>query len=174
MEHCDLLEGPTLREAKVAIPAGELDLESLAAAGDPPPGQAQFLRLRPEPLGRIELGRWRNRPDRQVFSAPGRLARVGLAARLVDAGLVAVAPGARSRPGRHGRRRPVRYDAIRATDPTVVYHGRVIREGRWVILHYMFFYAMNDWRSHVRGRQRPRGGLGAVLRRPRAARRRRR
>ena len=61
----DLLEGPTLRDAKVAIPAGSLTLESLAAAGDPPPGQAQFLRFTPRPLQSIELRRWRNRPDRR-------------------------------------------------------------------------------------------------------------
>jgi len=67
VEHADLLEGPTLRDAKVAIPAGSLTLESLAAAGDPPPGQAQFLRFTPRPLRSVELGRWRNRPDRQVF-----------------------------------------------------------------------------------------------------------
>ena len=40
---------------------------------------------------------------------------------------------------------------IRERDPSVVYHGRVIREGRWVVLHYMFFYAMNDWRSTFEG-----------------------
>ncbi len=151
VEHADLLEGPTLRDAKVAIPAGSLTLESLAAAGDPPPGQAQFLRFTPRPLRSIELGRWRNRPDRQVFSAPGRLARVGLAARLVDAGLV-LSLLARGRvPGGTAAAAQVRYDAIRATDPTVVYHGRVIREDRWVILHYMFLYAMNDWRSTFEG-----------------------
>ena len=151
VESADLLEGPTLRDAKVAIPAGSLTLESLAAAGDPPPGQAQFLRFTPRPLRSIELGRWRNRPDRQVFSAPGRLARVGLAARLVDAGLV-LSLLARGRvPGGTAAAAQVRYDGIRAKDPTVVYHGRVIREDRWVILHYMFLYAMNDWRSTFEG-----------------------
>ena len=151
VEHADLLEGPTLREAKVAIPAGTLTLERLAAAGDPPPGQAQFLRFTPKPLGSIELARWRTRPDRQHFSAPGRLARVGLAARLVDAGLV-LSLLARGRvPGGTAAAASVRYDAIRALDPTVVYHGRVIREDRWVILHYMFLYAMNDWRSTFEG-----------------------
>ena len=33
----------------------------------------------------------------------------------------------------------------------MVYHGRVVRQDRWVILHYMFFYAMNDWRSTFEG-----------------------
>jgi hypothetical protein len=32
-----------------------------------------------------------------------------------------------------------------------VYHGRVVRDGRWVVLHYLFFYAMNDWRSTFEG-----------------------
>ena len=31
VETCDLLEGPTLREAKVVVPAGALDLERLGA-----------------------------------------------------------------------------------------------------------------------------------------------
>ena len=144
-------QGPTLREAVVAIPDGSLDLERLAAAGDPPPGQAQFLRFVPKPFDALELARWRNRPDRQRFSAPGRLARVGLAARLVDAGLVMSlllrgrVPGGTAAAAAVALRRDPR------EDPRVVYHGRVIREGRWVVLHYMFLYAMNDWRSTFEG-----------------------
>ena len=54
-------------------------------------------------------------------------------------------------PGGTAAAAQVRYEGIRAKDPTVVYHGRVIREDRWVILHYMFLYAMNDWRSTFEG-----------------------
>jgi hypothetical protein len=151
VEHCELLEGATLREAVVAIPDGSLDLDALAASGDPPPGQAQFLRFVPHAFDALELARWRNRPDRERFSAPGRLARVGLAARLVDAGLVMSLLLRGRVPGGTAAAAAVRYDAIRATDPSVVYHGRVIREGRWVVLHYMFLYAMNDWRSTFEG-----------------------
>ncbi len=151
VEHCELLEGPTLRDTVVAIPDGSLDLEALAASGDPPPGQAQFLRFVPRPFDAIELARWRNRSDRQRFSAPGRLARVGLLARLVDAGLVMSLLLRGRVPGGTAAAAAVRYDAIRATDPNVVYHGRVVREGRWVVLHYMFLYAMNDWRSTFEG-----------------------
>jgi hypothetical protein len=32
-----------------------------------------------------------------------------------------------------------------------VYHCRVRREGPWIVLHYLFFYAMNDWRSTFDG-----------------------
>ena len=151
VKHCELLEGATLREAVVAIPDGSLDLDALAASGDPPPGQAQFLRFVPHAFDALELARWQNRPDRQRFSAPGRLARVGLAARLVDAGLVMSLLLRGRVPGGTAAAAAVRYDAIRATDPSVVYHGRVIREGRWVVLHYMFLYAMNDWRSTFEG-----------------------
>ena len=151
VEGCDLLTGPTLREARVAIPAGELTLDRLAEVGDPPPGEAQFLRFVPKPLNALELTRWRARPDRQEFSAPGRLARVGLAARLVDAGMVASLLLRGRVPGGTAAAASLKYDAIRGRDPRVVYHGRVIREGRWVVLHYMFFYAMNDWRSTFEG-----------------------
>src|SRR5262245_12291264 len=151
VEGCDRLEGPTLREARVAIPAGELDLERLAAAGDPPPGEAQFLRFVAAPLNAVELARWRNRSDRTPFAAPGRLARVGLLARLVDAGLVTSLLLRGRVPGGTAAAASIKYDAIRAEDTSVVYHGRVVRDGRWVVLHYMFLYAMNDWRSSFDG-----------------------
>ncbi|MFL5674089.1 MAG: hypothetical protein ACJ779_03715, partial [Chloroflexota bacterium] len=50
VESCDLLAGPSLREARVVVPAGELTLEKLAEVGDPAPGEAQFLRFVPKPL----------------------------------------------------------------------------------------------------------------------------
>jgi hypothetical protein len=148
---CDLLQGTTLRDASVVIPAGTLDLDRLAAAGDAPPGHSQFLRFVPKPLGSLELARWRNRPGRPIFSAPGRLARVGLLARLVDAGLVASLLLRGRVPGGTTAAASLRFEGIRSRDPRVVYHGRVVREGRWVVLHYMFLYAMNDWRSTFEG-----------------------
>ena len=54
-------------------------------------------------------------------------------------------------PGGTAAAASLKYDAIRGRDPRVVYHGRVVREGRWVVLHYLFFYAMNDWRSTFEG-----------------------
>src|SRR6476659_541310 len=148
---CDLLSGPNIREATVVAPAGSLTLDGLGAIGDPPPGHLQFLRFVPQPMNAVELTRWRNRPDRPRFSAPGRLARVGLPARLVDAGLVTSLLLRGRVPGGTAAAASERYDAISARDPRVVYHGRVVREGRWVVLHYMFFYAMNDWRSTFDG-----------------------
>ena len=117
VEACDLLTGPSLREARVAIPAGELNLERLAAVGDPPLGEAQFLRFVPKPLSALELRRWQSRPEHQRFSAPGRLARVGLAARLVDAGLVTSLLLRGRVPGGTAAAASERYDGIRERDP---------------------------------------------------------
>ena len=152
VEACDLLTGPTLREARVAIPAGELDLERLAAVGDPPPGRGAVPAVRPGAAQRARAAALADRARSTSGSrAPGRLARVGLAARLVDAGLVTSLLLRGRVPGGTAAAASERYDAIRARDPRVVYHGRVVREGRWVVLHYMFFYAMNDWRSTFEG-----------------------
>ncbi len=30
-------------------------------------------------------------------------------------------------------------------------YGRTVRAGEWIVLHYAFFYAMNDWRTSFRG-----------------------
>jgi hypothetical protein len=151
VESCDLLEGPTLREATIVVPAGSLDLDRLGAVDDPPPGHSQYLRFVPKPMNAVELNRWRGRPDAPVFDAPGRLARVGLAARLVDAGLVTSLLLRGRVPGGTAAAASVRYDEIRARDPRMVYHARVRRDGPWIVLHYLFFYAMNDWRSTFDG-----------------------
>jgi len=151
VEACDLLEGPTLRQATVAIPSGTLDLDRLGAVDDPPAGHSQYLRFVPKPLSAVELARWRNRADAPRFDAPGRLARVGLAARLVDAALVTSLLLRGRVPGGTAAAASIRYDEIRSRDPRMVYHARVRREGPWVVLHYMFFYAMNDWRSTFDG-----------------------
>ncbi|HEY3071247.1 MAG TPA: hypothetical protein VGJ46_00385 [Candidatus Limnocylindrales bacterium] len=148
---CDLLSGPSIREATVVAPAGTLTLDRLGSIGDAPPGHLQFLRFVPEPMSAVELARWRNRPDRPRFSAPGRLARVGLPARLVDAGLVASLLLRGRVPGGTAAAADRRYRAIRERAPQVSYHGRVVRSGGWVVLHYLFFYAMNDWRSTFDG-----------------------
>jgi hypothetical protein len=148
---CDLLSGPSIREATVVAPAGTLTLERLGAVGDPPLGHLQFLRFVPQPMSAVELARWRSRPDRPRFSAPGRLARVGLPARLVDAGLVASLLLRGRVPGGTAAAADRRYAAIREHAPGVSYHGRVVRSDGWIVLHYLFFYAMNDWRSTFDG-----------------------
>ncbi len=116
-----------------------------------PPGESLYLRLVQKPLNGLELRRWRSRPDRVTFSAPGRLARVGLFARLLDAGFTASLLLRGSVPGGTAGAAQIKYAAARESDPRYVYHGRVVRENGWTCLHYLYFYFMNDYRSTFYG-----------------------
>ena len=151
VERCDLLSGPTPSTARVVIPSGSLTPEALAGSGDAPPGEIRFLRFVQEPLNPLELARFNNRPDRPQFKAPGRLARVGLLARMLDAGLVASLLVRGKVPGGTAAAASIKYEELRAADPRVSYHGRVVRQAGWVVLQYLFFYPMNDWRSTFDG-----------------------
>ena len=147
---CDVLAGTGEKDRRVLIPQGEVTPERLAAA-QAGPGESLYLRFVQEPLGRLELARWRLRPDREVLRTPGRLARVGLFARLVDAGFTASLLLRGTVPGGTAAAAAVKHEAIRSTDERYVYHARVLRQDGWIVLHYVFFYAMNDWRSTFAG-----------------------
>jgi len=62
---------------------------------------------------------------------------------------VPVPPG--TVPGGTAAAASIKYEAIRAADDRYVYHARVLRQDGWIVLHYVFFYAMNDWRSTFLG-----------------------
>ena len=172
VEACELLTGPNLREARVSIPAGELDLERLAAVGDPLPGEAQFLRFVAEADVGLRAAALAEPARAPALLRPGssRAGRPPGTARRCGTGHVVA--GARPRPGWHGGRR---FGALRrdlGPRPT----GRLPRPGRArgplgrPPLHVL----LRDERLalHVRRRQRSRGRPRAVLRRPRGARRR--
>jgi hypothetical protein len=150
LAECDVLAGTGERDRRVLIPHGEVTPARLATA-EAAPGESLYLRFVQQPLGRFELARWRLRPNREVLRTPGRLARVGLFARLVDAGFTASLLLRGTVPGGTAAAAAVKYEAIRATDPRYVYHARVLRRDGWVVLHYVFFYAMNDFRSTFAG-----------------------
>jgi hypothetical protein len=150
LAECDLLVGTSEDDARVLVPRGELTAETLASF-DAPVGESLYLRLVQEPLNGAELRRWRNRPDRIRFSAPGRLARVGLFARLMDAGFTASLMLRGSVPGGTAAAAQIKYARAREADPRYVYYGRVIRENGWICLHYLFFHFMNDYRSTFNG-----------------------
>ena len=42
----------------------------------------------------------------------------------------------------------LKYNNIRKRDQRYCYHGRVVRQAGWTVCQYLFFYAINDWRSH--------------------------
>ena len=151
LESAALLAGPTAQELQVVVPAGELDEARLVADGETDNAAIRFLRFVHEPMNPIEIARFNQRPERDTFDAPGRLARVGILARILDAALVASLLVRGKVPGGTAAAAKVKYDGLRRADPRVSYHGRVSRRGGWVFLQYLFFYAMNDWRSTFDG-----------------------
>jgi len=94
------------------------------------------------------FGREVGRAARRLVSP--RLGLVGLFGRVVDAlflvlvMLRSTTPKATAVAAEHKARRKHLHD-----EPTV--YGRAVRAGEWLVLHYAWFYAMNDWRSGYRG-----------------------
>lgn len=89
-----------------------------------------------------------DRPPR--LRGGSRLAAVGLLARLVDAlnRLSLVFRG--SVPGGSALRSyQLQLDHLAPHEPA--YQGRVVREDRWIVLQYWYFYAFNNWRSAFGG-----------------------
>jgi len=147
---CDLLGSKPGSRPSVLIPAGGLTLERLGLER-PLPSEDRFLRFVPKPMDSLDLARWNRRPNRPQFKASARLARVGLFARLVDAGFNASLLFRGSVPGGTAAAAAKRYEEIRVRDQRVVYHGRVVRRDGWIVLQYLFIYCMNDWRSSFFG-----------------------
>jgi hypothetical protein len=147
---CDLFVGASQRDRRQLVPHGQLDAEKLIGR-TVPPGENLYLRLVQAPLTGLDLARWNRRPERPVFHAPGRLSRVGLFARLVDAGFTASLLLRGTVPGGTAAAAQVKYERARAADPAYRYHARVVRQDGWLVLHYLWFYFMNDFRSTFSG-----------------------
>jgi hypothetical protein len=147
---CDLLVGRSERDRRILVPLGGLSPETLAGHLAPA-GESLYLRLVQEPFDGIEMARWRLRPGRTRFRATGRLARVGLFARLVDAGFTISLLLRGTVPGGTAAAAQVKYQHAFERDPRVAYHARVVRRDGWIVLHYLFFYFMNDYRSTFGG-----------------------
>jgi hypothetical protein len=131
------------------VPAGQLTLDELARIGSDVTGHRLSLRFVGAPLTAGEFRQWmRQRPR---FAARGRLARVGLAARFVNAFFYLTLLLRGRVPGGTTGRAQQQYDEILEETPGFVYHGRVAREQGYTVLNYQFFHAMNDWRSSFFG-----------------------
>ena len=99
----------------------------------------------------VAYQRWRARADRVPLPSPNRLQRVGLVTRILD-GLFDLSLVMRGRvPGGTAAAAQQKYAAIVQQDPRRVYYGRVVRTGGYIVLHYVFFFAMNDFRSTFHG-----------------------
>jgi hypothetical protein len=151
IRYCSLWALPVRGEPELITPPGELTRERLALIGDAPPGQTYFLRFVERPLRGRAFSRWYLRKERPVFDARGRLARVGLGVRLLDS-LFEIALLLRGTvPGGTVAAAEIQYRRIARRHAGPPYYGRVTRQGRYIVLQYFFFYAMNDWRTTFHG-----------------------
>jgi hypothetical protein len=151
VQSASLWVGRADEEPRQLVPSGELNLDKLAAYDGTPTNNRLYLRFASEPLSPLEYQRWLLRPERIPFRAAGRLARVPLLARIADS-LFDLSLLVRGRvPGGTAAASEVLYRELCCRDQRRVYYGRVVRSGGWTVLHYLFFYTMNDWRSSFYG-----------------------
>ncbi len=150
LARADLLVGRNERERTVLLPLGGVSIDELPDHAAPP-GENLYLRLVQEPYDSLELARWQRRTDLVRFRAPGRLARVGLFARLVDAGFTVSLLLRGTVPGGTAAAAQTKYADSVVQDPRILYHARVVRRNGWIVLHYLYFYFMNDYRSSFGG-----------------------
>jgi hypothetical protein len=149
VKRCSLWRRSPGGPSEQLVPAGELCLDDLARYGREQIGSMLSLRFVQEPLDAAGLRKWM--AQRPRFAAGGRLARVGLTARFVNA-IFYVTLLLRGRvPGGTTGAAQQQYSELSAIEPAYVYHGRVLREQGYTVLNYQFFHAMNDWRSSFFG-----------------------
>lgn len=144
---CSLWEVDKRGKARELVAENALNLDVLAEYDQVPAGHTLFLRFVPEPLPPLEYQQWLNRPGRVHFKAPGRLARVPLLSRIGDAFFDLSLAVRGVVPGGTAAAAEVRTREIERRDSRNVYYGRVFHQGDWIVLHYLYFYSMNNWRS---------------------------
>jgi FtsZ-binding cell division protein ZapB len=138
-------------DPEVLVPRGQLDVERLVERRPPVPGSVYYLRFA-EPLSFAEARHFRSASTLKDFHVGvGRLARVGVVARLGDLffSLSLFLRGKAPRGLAAGA--ALRYQALQKQERRYCYYGRVMREQGYIELQYWFFYVFNDWRSSFYG-----------------------
>ena len=147
---CSLWEREADGSDRQLAGVGDLNLDALAQMGREHASRTMHLRYVHDPLTRREYRHWRKEGHLRHIPHSNRFARVGVAARLIDA-LFRVSLMFRGRVPRGAvAAGEVTYrEEIASGDHP--YYGRVHHEAGWTILTYWFFYCMNDWRSSFHG-----------------------
>jgi len=151
LERCSLWLRDKQGNSEQLAAEGELSLEKLGDFNNIPPDHVLFLRLVDKPMDAIEYQKWLLRSDKPSFPILGRMARVGLLPRIIDSFVGASFLIRGAVPGGTTAQAEVRYKEVMSKDPRYSYYARVIHEGGYIILHYIFFYFMNDFRSTFDG-----------------------
>ncbi len=135
--------------AELIVAPGGLSLDALAAAGRERGDRSLELRFVERPLRGKAMRAWR-RQERPRLRGAARLAAVGVLARTIDS-LLRLSLLLRGRtPG--GMAAAAEVASREHLDPDrPVYHGRVVRDGGYIVLQYWLFYVFNDWRSTFSG-----------------------
>lgn len=137
--------------AEVLVPRGELNAASLTQLRRDVPGTVYYLSFADSLNPAQVLNFYRTSTLRNFHAGPGRLARVGLIARLADL-LFSITLLLRGKvPGGLAADAALRYQAMQTEEERYCYYGRVVRENGYIALQYWFFYAFNDWRSSFNG-----------------------
>lgn len=151
VEQCSLWVRPPHKEARLLVEAGSLNLDLLGSVGSQPTGNSPYMRFVQRPLSGREYQRWMLQTTRPVFQSRGRLARVGIGARLIDAAFALSLLLRGTVPGGTTAAAMKQYVQMLQERPGYSYYGRVTRDGGYIILQYLYFYVMNDWRSSFYG-----------------------
>ena len=127
---------------------GVIDPEPDVAQLDDRWGHGTHLRFIAEENRRGLIRSETRRIARRVLSS--RLGRVGLFGRLLDAAFLLSVWIRPCTPRLTAPAAAAKADRLGLHTERVCY-GRTVRSGEWLVLHYAWFYAMNDWRTSYRG-----------------------
>jgi hypothetical protein len=142
--------------AELLVPQGELTIDKLVKPRNDGFGAVYFLKFI-EPLDLLGLARYSfdeavkslthaEQADR-FHAGRGRLARVGMLSRFLDA-LFSLTLLLRGRvTGDTAAAAALTYRRMQQVTPRYYYYGRVLRENGWLVLQYWFLYPFNNWRS---------------------------
>jgi hypothetical protein len=147
---CSLWEARPDGKIECLVPEGQLSVARLLEFRSAPHGTVQYMRF-VESLTALEAARFVAAHESHFKRSRGRLARVGLLSRTIDA-LFSITLIMRGRvPGGTAAAADDAYRRMHRQQEKYVYYGRVVRQGGFVCLQYWFFFAMNDWRSSFHG-----------------------
>jgi hypothetical protein len=142
---------PPHEASQVLVARGHLTADLLIEQRPPVSGAVYYLSV-VDPLPAAKARQFHKTSTlKNFYRGPGRLARVGLVARLGDL-LFSLSLFLRGKaPGGLAASAALHYQEIQKQASCYWYHGRVVREHGYIALQYWFFYAFNDWRSSFQG-----------------------
>ncbi len=133
-----------MRGEQVVLAEGELSLERL---GD---GLSDhYLRFISDEERKSVVGEEAKRLARKILSP--RLGRVGLFGRLFDAVYSLIHIVRPTVPNRTVSAAALKADRLGLHKERPVTYARAVNTGGWLVLHYVYFYLFNDWRTSYRG-----------------------